>query len=208
MHSTIAYEEGELGEGAGGGSKGFGEGRSLDGNPDATVRALLDDDDVDDELDAADAGFVGVEGGEDTTQSSAGEEAVTPTLAERGVRPDSPAGGITNKRAEGGREARGHLEATNESQSQESSRWQGRPRHTQPCSTAGGSTSHRAGQGFVEASEGRSGGSTAVGGCNGGAFGPQHVDDDFSNGSSTELTLGRPDPASVHWKFSRRLLQT
>eukprot|EP00752_Nemacystus_decipiens_P012656 g11210.t1 len=31
---------------------------------------------------------------------------------------------------------------------------------------------------------------------------------DRSDCSSTELTLGRPDPTSVHWKFSRRLLQT
>lgn len=34
----------------------------------------------------------------------------------------------------------------------------------------------------------------------------QENDDDWSSGS--ELTLGRPDPTSVHWKYSRRLVQT
>lgn len=207
VHPPVAHEEEELGGNDGGDAKGGSGRRSLGGKRDSTARALLDDDDLDDELDAAGTGFVGVEG-EDTTQSSAGEEAVTPPPAERGGRPESPTGGIADELADGGGEARGDFEATNERQSQESNRWQGQTRQIQPGSAGRGNASHRAARGLVEATDGRFGGPNAADGDNGGAFDLQHGDEDDSNDSGTELTLGRPDPASVHWKFSRRLLQT
>lgn len=33
-------------------------------------------------------------------------------------------------------------------------------------------------------------------------------EDDASSMGGTDLTLGRPEPSSVHWKYSRRLIQT
>ena len=55
---------------------------------------------------------------------------------------------------------------------------------------------------------GRVGGGNAVvvGGDGGGGLYDDDDSDCFSYGST--LTLGRPEPSSVHWKYSRRLLQT
>lgn len=70
------------------------------------------------------------------------------------------------------------------------------------------SRSNLAGEDVAPADDDEISGDVRGGTSDWGMFGLQHEEDDKSSCSSTELTLGRPDPTSVHWKFSRRLLQT
>lgn len=190
MHSPSSSAEKDTTESGGGG------GRSLDGSGGATARTLLDDNDVNDELDVGSgaADFADVDN--DAARSSGGGN----------PQKSAPTGGVVEQSSDGGGEVSGvDLSAKNERENEEMDRWPGQHSPSQPISTNSGNSSHRRGRGCVEASDAHLGEAFAAGK---GIFDPQHNDDDFSHTSSTELTLGRPDPASVHWKFSRRLLQT
>lgn len=52
------------------------------------------------------------------------------------------------------------------------------------------------------------GNAVAVGGGGGGVSGLYEDDGSDCSSYGSTLTLGRPEPSSVHWKYSRRLLQT
>lgn len=202
-----------------------GRGHELDGSGRTTTRALVDDDDFYDALDgtmdvaaidaatAAGGVFEGGGGGEQTEGGANARDGSAVNSATPGGSQDS-AGveqgdpGSTTNVAGIGNNVAGDCggvvgivdDAETEGGAEPTTRPRGRHRSaSQPDATIN-SNSHRFRQGLVQA------GNAEV---LPGAKNRHHGDDDgISSSASTELTLGRPDPTSVHWKFSRRLLQT
>lgn len=213
--SSPSTEEGETprrSSGGGGGDDGSVQG--LDDNGSATTRTLVDDNDLINELDGAldvaatdaAATAVAVEEGEQTEDGvDAGEGSAVVALPGRsqdraGVLQGEPqstaimAGSTDNVAGDCGR-VTGDFVAETEGEAEPRTRQNGTHCASQPDATINSSSCR---QGLVEAGDK---GSSAV-------LDKLHDDDDVRSSASTELTLGRPDPTSVHWKFSRRLLQT
>lgn len=179
---------------------GSGSGHGLDGNS-TTPRALVDDDDLNNALDgamnavASDAVATAVVEGEQEDDGVDGGEgsAVLATLGESddgaGVLKEEPQ--CTTILAGATDNGTGGFDAKTEGDTEHKNRQKGRHRAGQPDATIISSSFVEAGDKYFS-----------------GLLGQQHGDDDGYSSASTELTLGRPDPTSVHWKFSRRLLQT
>lgn len=203
--------------------------QGLNGNDSTTARALVDDDDIDKEL----SGFpvtggvgTGVKGEQNSDQAeprkgttSAGavpgtdleitasggegedaQEDGTGFLNE----PPTAAGSADDAAAEGKR----GIDADCVSEDTQDRHRRGN--HGVPRDVPGSSSYRRARPVLMTGGGGLGGNGGGAAAIEGDDIVPRHGGHDCGSSSSTgsELTLGRPDPSSVHWKFSRRLLQT
>lgn len=193
-HSSASIEEGETAEGGGGGGGGRC-GHGLDDNGDTPTRVLVGEDDVDKELDGVTMATAAIVGGEKTLGDIEAGGVSTGTAKivwdRRGVKESAAAD--TADSIAGGNGGRAKDDLNNAGNGGEA--WQ----HNRQHRVHRNRSSRLARKGFAQEGDDDIGRDV---------FDIQHGDDDQNSCSSTELTLGRPDPTSVHWKFSRRLLQT
>lgn len=208
--------------------------QGLNDNDSTTARVLVDDDDIDKEL----GGFpvtggagTGVEGeqisdGVDPTTGTTSAGTASGTDLEiaasaiegedaqedgNGFLNELPtAAGSADSAAAEGKRGGGADCVSEDAQGNNPTNRHRRGNHGVPRDATGSSSYRRAkpvtmasGGGLAE----NSGGAAAIEGDD---IIPRHGGHDCVSSSSngSELTLGRPDPSSVHWKFSRRLLQT
>eukprot|EP00903_Cladosiphon_okamuranus_P018800 g17294.t1 len=188
MHSSASTQESEAPDAGSGGDGDHGNGRP-------SVHALVDDDDVDRELDAArKAAPLSAGGGRDLGSTGAGGGSIG-TIDIGGVE-ENPDGSVAEGAAMGGKD--GPDNAGNNGEACPNDRKQGAHRSRNRM---------LARKGFAQG-DGDFGKDGRRDVSDKSVFTMRHSDYDRDSCSSTELTLGRPDPTSVHWKFSRRLLQT
>lgn len=196
-HSSASTEESAAADAYSGGSGDHGGGHGLDGNGRSSMHALVDDDDVDRELDAATkVAPASVGGAKEPGSTEAGGGSIGTTRGGVQDNPDSVAG-------ETGMVAKDDLDnAGNDGEACQNNRKQEGYRSRNSKLTKKGIFAQAGDDDFGKDDQkdfsGRS------------VFRVQQWGGDYDRNScsSTELTLGRPDPTSVHWKFSRRLLQT
>lgn len=189
--SLASTEEGETAE---------GRGRGLDGSDSTPTRALVDEDDIDRELDAATKAAPASVGGDkalDSFEAEGGSTGPAKIVAERGGVQENSDSSVTGGKGMGPKDDLDN--AGHDGVQYPNNRQQPGYRSQSSKITRRGSA--RAGYDGIDG-DGRKHASDR------GEFELQHGDEDRNNCSSTELVLGRPDPTSVHWKFSRRLLQT
>ncbi|CAM9285636.1 unnamed protein product [Ectocarpus sp. 4 AP-2014] len=207
--------------------------QGLNGNDSTSARALVDDDDIDKELGGVPVtGGVetGVEGEQNSDQAdptkgttsagtATGTDSETAASAVEGEdaqedgtgflnEPPTAAGSADNAAAEGKRGTGADCVSEN-AQDINPSRHR-RVNHGVPRDVTGSSSYRRARPVLMPSSGGLGGNGGGAAAIEGDDIAPGHGGHDCGSSSSTgsELTLGRPDPSSVHWKFSRRLLQT
>lgn len=170
-----------------------GGGTGLDRDGSTSTHALVDDDDVDRELDAGTKAALASGGGAEealgSIEAEGGSTATAEILADRGGLQENGGAGAKDDLDNAGND--GEAYPNNRKQTGYRSR-----------------SSNLASRGFARASDDETGDNGRRSASDRGVFGLQHGGFDRNSCSSTELTLGRPDPTSVHWKFSRRLLQT
>ncbi|CAM9479455.1 unnamed protein product, partial [Ectocarpus sp. 13 AM-2016] len=208
--------------------------QGLNGNDSTAARALVDDDDIDKELGGVPVtGGVGtgVEGEQnsvqaDPTKGTTSAGTATGSDSERAAsavegedaqedgtdflnEPPTAAGSADNAAAEGKR-AIGADCISEDAQDINPTCRHRRVNHGVPRDVTGSSSYRRARPVFMPSSGGLGGNGGGAAAIVGDDIAPRHGGHDCGSSSSTgsELTLGRPDPSSVHWKFSRRLLQT
>lgn len=189
-HSSASADEGETTEGGG---------RGLGSNDGISTRILVDDDDVDGELDSdlkASPASVGGEKALDGIEVEGGSTETAKIVAGRGGVQENSDSVPRGK----GRGPKDDLDnARDDGEAYPNSRQQARSRVRNKKLVRRGST---------QAHDHGIGGDGRKHASNRSEFDLQDRGDIINNCSSTELILGRPDPTSVHWKFSRRLLQT